>query len=276
MSAGRSSPARAAPPEAAAPGAPSGLDLVTIDAATARVGSSLEEVRRCTLFWSDRLVDPAYRPRFKGWIMKEWPAHRRRLPAYRIGRFPVTNADYGRFVAAEAVPAPPSLAQGEPPDHPVWGVTIEEAHAFARWAGGRLGQALRLPAEHEWEYAARGAADLEYPFGNAFDSRRCNTVEAGIGTTTPVDRYARFASPWGVCDLAGNVEEWTASHYRPYPGGAFVADDLVSGESRSYPVLRGGCFALGGDLARCARRHGPHDGARFRYRGFRLAASAAA
>jgi formylglycine-generating enzyme required for sulfatase activity len=70
--------------------------------------------------------------------------------------------------------------------------------------------------------------------------------------------------------LAGNVEEWTGDTYRPYPGGKFVVDDIYLHLGPRYRVLRGGSFALGGDLARCARRHGPHPAPVFRYRGFRI------
>jgi len=86
-----------------------------------------------------------------------------------------------------------------------------------------------------------------------------------------VGAHPRGASCWGVEDLAGNVEEWTASAYAPYPGGTAVDDDLQQLLGPRYTVLRGGSFALGGDLARSRRRHGPHPGAPFRITGFRLA-----
>ena len=78
------------------------------------------------------------------------------------------------------------------------------------------------------------------------------------------------ASPWGVLDLGGNVEEWTADIYAPYPGGQRIDDDLAQLHGDGYPVLRGGSFALGGDLARTRRRHGPYVGDRFAVTGFRL------
>ena len=107
-----------------------------------------------------------------------------------------------------------------------------------------------------------------------FDAKRCNTKESGIGHTTPVGAYANGVSELGVFDLSGNVEEWTSTIYAPYPGGEYVIDDIHSSFGGPYPILRGGSFARGGDLARGARRHGPVPGPQFRYTGFRIAAAA--
>ena len=117
---------------------------------------------------------------------------------------------------------------------------------------------------------AAGPEARRYPFGDDFDPSLCNTVESGFGETTPIDAYPRGASWCGVRELAGNVEEWTSSQYEPYPGGICVDDDLREAVGSRYPILRGGSFALGGDLARSARRHGPHPVERFRVCGFRL------
>jgi toxoflavin biosynthesis protein ToxD len=235
------------------------------------MGSTSEQVEACVAFWGARLVDPAYDvARFREWILKEYPRHPVQVAPFRIGRYPVTNAEYRRFSDATGHPAPASVSAGEPDDHPVWGVSFEDAEAFAAWLSASLGRRCRLPGEAEWEYAARGPSGREYPFGDVFDPARCNTLESGVGHTTPVDRYPEGASEFGVWDLAGNVEEWTAGCYAPYPGGRFIEDDLSRANPDGYRVLRGGSFARGGDLARCARRHGPFPAPEFRYRGFRI------
>jgi formylglycine-generating enzyme required for sulfatase activity len=233
------------------------------------MGSTHAECRACVDLWTPRLQEDRFRSEFASWIEKELPAHDVSVPPFRMSRYPCTNAEYARFVDDTGARVPESLQSAEPAEHPAWGVDAAEADAYAAWLSRRLGIPLCLPSEAQWEYAARGASRREFPFGDRFDAALCNTVEAGIGRTTPVDHYP-VPSAFGIFDLAGNVEEWTASRYAPYPGGRFVADDVQRHNPRGYRVLRGGAFTRAGDLARCARRHGPVAGPDYRYRGFRL------
>lgn len=250
---------------------PDGLfDMVAIPGGDAPIGSTMAEMAACRADWGDRLVDPRYRAAFGDWIAKEYPRHSVRIAPFAISRFPVTNDQYRPFLAATGRPAPESIRIGAPGDHPVWGVEAADADDYAVWASAITGRCLALPGEAEWEWAARGPDALIYPYGDRFDATRCNTREAGIGTTTPVTAYPGGASSFGVWDMAGNVEEWVADCYAPYPGGRWIDDDLTALSGGTYRVLRGGCFALGGDLARGARRHGPHPAPPFRHRGFRL------
>jgi formylglycine-generating enzyme required for sulfatase activity len=238
-----------------------------------RIGTTLEGVEACVQAWRNKLLDPSYGERFREWILKEYPQHEVEVDAFSLGRYPVTNGQYAQFIDHPASPVKrthESMSRAEPDDHPVWGVSLKEAGAYADWLTRVTGGRFRIPSEYEWEYAARGSSGREYPFGDVFDARCCNTFEAGIGHTTPVDRYEDFASELGVVDMAGNVEEWTSSWYAPYPGGTLIDDD-ISRSRGQYPILRGGSFARGGDLARCARRHGPHPGGEFRFTGFRVA-----
>jgi formylglycine-generating enzyme required for sulfatase activity len=109
---------------------------------------------------------------------------------------------------------PESMTARVPANHPVWGVSQEEARAYALWLSDATGRHFRLPNEEDWEHAARGPAGHEFPFGDTFDARCCNTAEAGIGHTTPVDRYASFASELGVIDLAGRTRSPAAAASR--------------------------------------------------------------
>jgi formylglycine-generating enzyme required for sulfatase activity len=247
------------------------MDVVRIPGGEIVMGSPMEEVERCVREWIDRLIDPAYAPAFRRWILKEYPAHRVCLRPFLMARFPVCNGEYRAYLADRGGRSPESLTRALPDDHPVWGVRFEEALAYIDWLRERDGRAFRLPTEAEWECAAAGPDRRRYPYGDTFDPSRCNTVHSGRGTTSAVDDYPEGASGHGVWDMAGNVEEWTSSRYSPYPGGVFIEDDLTRLVAPGYPILRGGSFALGGDLTRCARRHGPHPAPLFRVIGFRLA-----
>jgi formylglycine-generating enzyme required for sulfatase activity len=250
----------------------SGTEFRHVEPGVLLMGSTIQEVEDCVRVWRVRLVSDAYQSEFRNWILKEYPAHRVAVAGFLCARFPVTNEEYGEFLAAmPASGRPESIRLGLPGDHPVWGLGLAEVRAYLDWRSAADGRRYRLPSETEWEWVARGPLRTQYPWGNAFDPARCNTREAGWGATTAINAHPAGASWCGVEDLAGNVEEWTSSAYSPYPGGHLVEDDLWRVAGSTYPVLRGGSFALGGDLARCARRHGPHPGPPFRVRGFRLA-----
>lgn len=90
-------------------------------------------------------------------------------------------------------------------DHPLAGVTWRDANAYARWAG------KRLPTEDEWEIACRGKEGLIYPWGNEYKEGRCNDSTTGLRASVAVGRFVAGTSPFGVHQMAGNVEEWTAS-----------------------------------------------------------------
>lgn len=250
-------------------------ELIRIAEATFSMGSARSQIDQATAYWGPRLLDDRYtNTEFSCWLMKEYPSHQVTVPPFAIGRFPVTNSEFSLFALTGTGSIATSILLGEPDDHPVWGVTYERAVNYCRWLSETSGVRFRLPSEAEWEYAARGPSGREYPYGETFSAKCGNTFESEIGHTTPVDRYANFASEHGVVDLAGNVEEWTSDVYRPYPGGPKINDDLARlASGGQYHVLRGGSFARGGDLTRCARRHGPHPAPEHQYRGFRVAAS---
>ncbi len=143
------------------------------------------------------------------------PEHIVEMTAYRISKYPVTNAQYARFIAATNERPPSHWFHGKVPKgfelHPVTMVSWFHARKYAEWAG------MRLPTEAEWERAARGPEGLRWPWGNRMDPGRLNTYYR-VGSTTEVTLYDDGASPYGVMDMAGNVSEWIDDDFLPYPG----------------------------------------------------------
>ena len=202
----------------------------------------------------------------------EKPVHEVNLGAFYIGRYPVTNLDYARFMADRGQPF--DVPRGKE-RYPVVEVSWYDARQYAAWAG------MRLLSEAEWEKASSWiAADdepssifsrmssavsgrkkgeargrkLKFPWGDVFDQNKCNTSESGIRTTTEIGKYSPTGdSPYCCTDMAGNVWEWTSSLYDfSYPYRADDGrEDLASGERR---VVRGGSWLNDGGLARCASR----------------------
>jgi formylglycine-generating enzyme required for sulfatase activity len=154
-----------------------------------------------------------------------------RLSEYAIDLTPVTNAEYEKFLKASGYEPRQKKnflkhwVDGKPPagkeDHPVVYVDLNDARAYARWAG------KRLPTDAEWQYAAQGPESLEYPWGSKMKPDVCN--DGRSGGTTSVRAFPKGRSPFGCYDMSGNTWEWTESEQ---------TDD---GRSR-YCLIRGGSY----------------------------------
>ncbi len=152
------------------------------------------------------------------------------LRPYAIDLTPVTNAEFAQFLKATGYKPSQSVnflkhwEDGAPPpdleDHPVVYVDLDDARAYAKWAG------KRLPTEEEWQYAAQGSDKRTYPWGNRFQESFCNTGKAG--GTTSVTAFPKGRSPFGCYDMCGNVWQWTES-------------ERSDGRTR-FCIIRGGSF----------------------------------
>ncbi|MFN8457356.1 MAG: SUMF1/EgtB/PvdO family nonheme iron enzyme [Anaerolineae bacterium] len=207
------------------------------------------------------------------WLGEGKAIHQVILDAFRIARTPVTNAQYQLFVKATNHEPPRHWEEGRPPrgqeSHPVVRVSWDEAIAYCDWLSRVTGKKVTLPSEAEWEKAARGDKDQRaYPWGNEFNSTKCNTAELGLGDTTPVGIFLSGASLYGCLDMAGNVWEWTRSLYAAYPYDP--KDGREELQARGARVLRGGSWLDSGVRARCAFRYGDRPYLRNGLIGFRL------
>ena len=160
----------------------------------------------------------------------EHPMH---VSAFDLDKYPVTNAEFKKFTdAAHYHPADDlnflkdwqdgTFPQGWA-DKPVTWVSIEDARAYAQWAG------KRLPHEWEWQYAAQGGDGRLYPWGNTWDASRVPVADHGRTMRGPdnVDAHPGGATPGGVMDMVGNVWQWT--------------DEYVDEHTRA-GILRGGSY----------------------------------
>jgi len=152
----------------------------------------------------------------------ERPIHTLNVSDFYIMRYPVTNAQYHQFMEATGHRAPLFWEDGKFPDdkanHPVVGVSFNDAIAFCRWAGEVTGLAIRLPTEPEWEKTARGPDGRIYPWGDQWDSDRCNTRESKISGTSQAGQFSpQGDSTYGVADMGSNVQNWISNLFGPYP-----------------------------------------------------------
>ncbi|MEU9332858.1 ergothioneine biosynthesis protein EgtB [Streptomyces sp. NPDC048290] len=238
----------------------------------------------------------------------ERPAHRREVPAFHIDTAPVTNGAYLRFIEDGGYDDPRwwtpdgwthirrheihaplfwrrdaghwlrrrfGTVEPVPPEEPVVHVCWYEADAYARWAG------RRLPTEAEWEKAARHdpatGASRRYPWGDADPAPEHANLGQRHLRPAPAGSYPAGESPYGVRQLIGDVWEWTASDFLPYPGfSAFPYkeySEVFFGPD--HKVLRGGSFAVDEVACRGTFRNWDYPIRRQIFSGFRTARSGA-
>jgi formylglycine-generating enzyme required for sulfatase activity len=227
-----------------------GYELVLVPGGTFEMGSPEEEEGR----WDD-----------------ESPLHEVTVKGFFLGRYPVTNEEYGRFLAAvkgEEEPAFWGDRQYNQPRQPVVGVSWDDARRYAEWSG------LRLPSEAEWEYACRAGTRTRYYSGDTevdlarvgWYGRNSGGKLHQVGEKEP-NRY-------GLFDMHGNVWEWCEDDWHgdyqgaPEDGSAWV--EKPRGADR---VGRGGSWSGGARVARAAYRGNDSPGLRGQILGFRLARS---
>jgi iron(II)-dependent oxidoreductase len=236
----------------------------------------------------------------------ERPAHEVWVDRFRIDLHPVTNAAFARFVADggytrldlwddagrrwladSGARHPAQWRRGEDGrwyerhfgrvtplilDQPVVHVCWHEAAAYARWAG------KRLPTEAEWEKAA--AWDLEhgtarqFPWGDGAPTAERANLSLDTFAPAAVGAYPDGTSFFGCHQMLGDVWEWTASDFEPYPGFAVFPYPEYSAVhfGKGYKVLRGGSWATDALVARNTLRNWDLPERRQIFAGFRCAA----
>jgi iron(II)-dependent oxidoreductase len=231
----------------------------------------------------------------------ERPAHTVDVPAFRLGRVPVTNAEFAAFVDDGGYAQPHwwsargwehrtraglerpmgwhpdgtrtrfGIVEQLPGEEPVQHITFFEAEAYAAWAGGRL------PTEAEWEKAAvwdpAAGRRRRFPWGSAEPTADLANLGGAALRPAPVGAYPAGASAYGVEQLMGDVWEWTSSGFEAWPGFTpmLYADYSAPFFGGDYRVLRGGSWAVGASILRPSFRNWDHPIRRQVFSGLRLA-----
>ena len=191
---------------------------------------------------------------------KEWeswarPMHRVHLSGFWIGRDPITNEQYRRFLADNSEADEPKFwddSRFNEERQPVVGVSWDEAKAYCGWAG------LALPTESQWEAAARGQDERRYPWGNEEPGSElaCFGQDFTTGQPAEVGSFPRGNGPFGTRDQAGNVWEWCED---PWDESAYAhrdgeSDPLAEGDP-TIRVVRGGSWRDWASYLRSANRN---------------------
>jgi iron(II)-dependent oxidoreductase len=239
----------------------------------------------------------------------ERPAHLVDVPAFRIGRVPVTNGEWRQFIddggydhrqwwsdegwlhrQKAGLLAPQfwnhsadlagtrtrfGYLEDIPADEPVQHVTFFEAEAYAAWAGARL------PTEVEWEKACAwdpaAGARRRFPWGASEPTEHLANLGGDALRPAPVGAYPAGASAYGAEQMLGDVWEWTTSPLRPWPGFTAMVYERYSqpffegSGAGDYKVLRGGSWAVAASILRPSFRNWDHPIRRQIFSGVRLA-----
>jgi len=211
-------------------------------------------------------------------FINEKPAHFVNLSAYYIDKFEVTNGSYN-FCVQEGKCKPPTKRSsttqqsyfGNPSydNYPVIYVTWEMAHTYCEWRDARL------PSEAEWEKAARGIDGRIYPWGDTIKDSNAN-YNGLVGDPINVGKYDSGVSPYGLFDMAGNVQEWVSdwyqeNYYSTISDGILNPQGPLLGQER---VLRSGSWDAGKNFIRTSYRFKSSPSVSFYNIGFRCAKDA--
>jgi formylglycine-generating enzyme required for sulfatase activity len=197
----------------------------------------------------------------------ETPQHEVILPAYRFGKYPVTNTQFELFIQETGKPVTPAMGwngQKVPANLenlPVPGITWFEALAYCQWLSQKTGRRYTVPNEAQWEKACRGGNSFLYPWGEEFDPARCNHGNQKIAAVDIFPAQNEF----GCFDLVGNARQWTCTLWgekriSPDPKYAYPwKDDRrndLNASRQIRRVVRGSSMKDEIGLLRCSTRSG--------------------
>ena len=172
---------------------------------------------------------------------REKPVHEVTVPAFKMGKYEVTFAQWDACVADGGCGGySPDDIWGDRGDRPVMNVSWDDAQLFIDWLNDKTGGNFRLPTEAEWEYAARAGTTTKYSWGDDIGHNRANCADFECGDSfeflAPVGSFP--ANAWGLHDMHGNVWEWVQDCWNdsydgaPTDGSAWTSGDCDGRTSR--------------------------------------------
>ncbi len=142
---------------------------------------------------------------------QEKPIHEVIMPAFQIGKYPITQAQY------QAVMGTNPSRFSENPQNPVEIINWFDAQAFCEKLSKLTGKNYRLPTEAEWEYACRAGTETRFSFSDDEDQLGDYAWFSGNSNNTTHPVGEKRPNPWGIYDMHGNVWEWCADqHHESY------------------------------------------------------------
>ncbi|MEA3413653.1 MAG: SUMF1/EgtB/PvdO family nonheme iron enzyme [Pseudomonadota bacterium] len=191
---------------------------------------------------------------------------------FAIGQYEVTFEEYDRFAEVKERDKPNDRDWGRG-NRPVIYVSWNDAKAYVAWLSEQTGKRYRLPTEAEWEYAARGRSDKNYPWGNGIGKNNANCDGCGSRwdneETAPVGSFD--ANAFRLHDTSGNVWEWVEDCYKDSYKDAPTDGAAVTWSGCGTRSLRGGSWNNKPGNVRSANRNNREPTNRNNNLGFRLA-----
>jgi len=201
----------------------------------------------------------------------EAPAHEVDVADFYIGRFAVTNDQYGAFLETTATPRPPFWCDSRfnHPQQPVVAVSWFEANAYCDWLSSILHTPVRLPTEAEREFACRAGTTAVFPWGNTEERDLAGYGAPWFAGTGP-EVVGGPPNAFGLCNMADNIHEWCLDWYSKDYYRISPRDNPQGPASGTRRSSRGGSWRHHRKVTPSAARSSIHPGFRYNDYGFRI------
>ncbi len=196
-------------------------------------------------------------------VLNEQPVHEVHVPDFYLGKYPVTVKPYLEFVQEMGTHYLEWLEEGNQyniytgddsyyksleavlleEDHPIVGISWEDAVAYCKWLSEKTRKEYRLPSEAEWEYAARGGRwSNGYTYSGSNKLKEVGWYDKNSHEETKAVGL-KLPNELGLYDMSGNVEEWCADHWhKNYEGAPTDGSAWIKGGEKDRRVVRGGSW----------------------------------